>query len=552
MILYVCHQINDRVNNFINNCIFKDDAFDFIFIINDKNLNINHLNLPSYVKIIQRDNIGFDFGGWSEGLLNNDLYKNYDSFIFINSSVYGPCMEKNDNRKWTDILLNGLNYKNIKLFGTTINCINDAQKSSHVQSMVFCMDLITLKYLISKDIFSIINFDKTFNDTIMNKEIRMSREIINNGWNIGCLHTYYKDIDFTFKNNNREIIYLNDLCFKNVFFGKTIHPYEILFVKGNRNIEYDFIKQYIIMYYNNINYDFKIIIYSFAFNINSGGITALYNLARLLNIYIKDNKFNICVKIFDAHKKNINNTFYNNFALNNEVDNNTIVIYPEIISGNPLNAKYVVRWILAELGINTNSNIYKSWNTNDLVYHWEPISKLNYKILNCPFIHPIFSKINFEKRENTCYLIRKGISVHKTINYFHPQNSICVDDKSLEEINKIFNSCKYFYCYDPFTFYISYAIICGCIPILYPIENKTKEDYINNIILKNIKYAIAYGNTENEIKYAESILEESASELINIENNNLKNIELFLNDIIPYVKNNKNNIEGTVFDNYYE
>jgi hypothetical protein len=244
LILYVFHEFNDRVDNFIKNCIFRDEKFDFIIIINNINFDINILSLPDYVTYIVRENIGFDFGGWSYGLLKDELYKNYDSFIFINSSVYGPCMEIDDNRKWPDILLNGLYYNNIKLFGTTINCINDGKNLSHVQSMVFCMDLETLEFLISKDIFSLTNFDNSLINTINNKEIRMSREIINNGWNIGCLHIYYKDIDFTFKSYNRNIIYLNDVCYKNSFFGKTIHPYEILFVKGNRDINRDFIEKY--------------------------------------------------------------------------------------------------------------------------------------------------------------------------------------------------------------------------------------------------------------------------------------------------------------------
>jgi len=243
LILYVFNEYNDIVNNFIKNCIFKHDNYDFLIIINNINFNISILNLPEYVKYIIRDNIGFDFGGWSDGLLINDLYKNYDSFIFINSSVYGPCMEKSDTRLWTDILLNGLNYNNIKLFGTIINCSNI--KKINVQSMVFCMDLLTLEYLILKNIFSIKKYTSTFVETVNDRETRMSREIINNNWNIGCLHTYYKGIDFTFKNKNREIKYLNDLCHYNSFFGKTLHPYEILFVKGNRNIDPNFIKKYI-------------------------------------------------------------------------------------------------------------------------------------------------------------------------------------------------------------------------------------------------------------------------------------------------------------------
>ena len=244
LILYVFHEYNDRVINFINNCIFKHNNYDFLIIINNINFDISILNLPEYVKYIIRDNIGFDFGGWSNGLLINNLYKNYDSFIFINSSVYGPCMEKYDTRLWTDILLNGLYYNNIRLFGSTINCEND-RTQCHVQSMVFCMDLETLEYLITKEIFSLIKYCVTLVETIIDKEIRMSQEIINNNWNIGCLHNYYRDIDFTFKNQNREIKYLNDLNYYNKFYGKTIHPYEILFIKGNRNIYPNFIKNYI-------------------------------------------------------------------------------------------------------------------------------------------------------------------------------------------------------------------------------------------------------------------------------------------------------------------
>ena len=42
------------------------------------------------LKGVKRNNIGYDFGGWSNALLTNDLYKNYDNFIFANSSVIGP------------------------------------------------------------------------------------------------------------------------------------------------------------------------------------------------------------------------------------------------------------------------------------------------------------------------------------------------------------------------------------------------------------------------------------------------------------------------------
>ena len=55
------------------------------------------------MKVLFRDNIGYDFGGWSDALLLNDLYKNYDYFLFVNSSVIGPFIDNYLKIKWTDI-----------------------------------------------------------------------------------------------------------------------------------------------------------------------------------------------------------------------------------------------------------------------------------------------------------------------------------------------------------------------------------------------------------------------------------------------------------------
>lgn len=238
LVLFVFHVYNDRVINFINNCIFKDNNVDFILISNDKNCNFNY---PEYVKVLKRDNIGFDFGGWSDGLLTNNLYKNYDKFIFVNSSVIGPFLYPSYKGKWTDIYINGLQ-DNVKLFGSTINTMkNDWRCSpkthSHVQSYIFSMNKETLEYLIKHEIFSITNYAKTLEETVVRKEIGMSQKIIENKWNIGSLLTYYKDIDFTFsqkKLNNYKIRFLSDpMCqnFNNTFLWDI---YELVFIKGNR------------------------------------------------------------------------------------------------------------------------------------------------------------------------------------------------------------------------------------------------------------------------------------------------------------------------------
>jgi hypothetical protein len=232
LVLYVFHIYNDRVENFIKNCIFFDENIDFIVISNNMN---NHINVPSYVKTLYRDNIGYDFGGWSDALLTNNLYNNYNHFIFVNSSVLGPFIPIYYTNKWTDIYISGLK-NNVKLFGSTINTCNNPLHYSHVQSYIFSMDKPTLDFLIQQEIFSTTNYAKTFDEAIYDKEISMSRKIIENKWNIGSLMLHYKDVDFTFSEKTPEeynIDFFDDIM--NPFFRNQLwYDYEIVFIKGNR------------------------------------------------------------------------------------------------------------------------------------------------------------------------------------------------------------------------------------------------------------------------------------------------------------------------------
>ena len=235
LVLYVFHIYNERVKQFIKNCIFYDENVDFIIISNDKNIIFE---VPNYVKKLVRDNIGFDFGGWSQALLENNLYTNYDKFIFANSSIVGPFIPSYYNGKWTDIYINGLQ-NNIKLFGSTINTCHDPINRSHVQSYIFCMDKITLEYLIKCEIFSTTNYAKSFVEAIWGKEVHMSRKIIENGWNIGALLPYYTNVDFTFKTkspNDYNFEFIGDMMysdFRNTYWNE----YQLVFIKGNREIK---------------------------------------------------------------------------------------------------------------------------------------------------------------------------------------------------------------------------------------------------------------------------------------------------------------------------
>ena len=244
LVLFVFHIYNERVKSFINKAIFYDKDIDFIVISNNKNII---LKVPNYVKILNRDNIGYDFGGWSDALLINNLYKNYDNFIFVNSSVIGPFLSSNYKGKWTDKFLDGLK-NDIKLFGSTLCCFQPLTHS-HVQSNIFSMDKNTLQYLIDCHIFSITNYAKTFNDAVFQKEVLMSRKIIENNWNFGSLMLYYKDIDFRFRDKkpgDYNIKFIDDMYITPFIEDVWTNKEELVFIKGNRlNIGNNILKSWI-------------------------------------------------------------------------------------------------------------------------------------------------------------------------------------------------------------------------------------------------------------------------------------------------------------------
>ena len=284
-----------------------------------------------------------------------------------------------------------------------------------------------------------------------------------------------------------------------------------------------------------INNKIKFIMYTPPYENKCGGIIVMHYLCQLIN-QIDPNKY--YAKLFMHNDFKYNNQFCTDFAKIDEINNNTVVIYPETIIGNPLNAKNVVRWILLELGIEMPIDHYKNFGENDHIYYWESKDLSDYKQLSCPWLNPIFYNKNVEKKnkQKTCYLIKKGRLIHKQFANYHPSDSICIDDLSSEEINVIFNECRYFYCYDPNSAYVIFSLICGCIPIIRPIEGVSENDYFKSRIFnfKGTIYnkGIVYGYDENKIQY---ILNEDLNEISNYYKNlfnmYIKTVKDFLEDM---------------------
>ena len=291
----------------------------------------------------------------------------------------------------------------------------------------------------------------------------------------------------------------------------------------------------------------------FKLNYGCGGILVLYYFSKVLDLQNENIRINTPFK----EKNKIYNKIYNrNFNIDN-----TIVIYPEIINGNPRNAKYIIRWLLADINVK-NKDIYKSWNKTDLVYFYnrdqffidfpEKVNSI-YKQLTIIYLNPNIINYNNLTRNEYCYTFRKSY-YHESISYIHPADSYELKkDVSQEKCIEIFNNYKYFICYDPLTFLPIIAILCGCISILYPLKNVDKLlwlkrspfwDYLHQNNINNFP-GLAYGL--DDIEYAKNTINDGPEFIKNMIN---KTNELYINSFITDI-NNYENMLNTVQNIFY-
>lgn len=268
------------------------------------------------------------------------------------------------------------------------------------------------------------------------------------------------------------------------------------------------------------------------FKLNDGGVVVQYYLG-----YILDH-CGIKTRIYSCKKNNHNSIFNNHYSGDFNLDK-TVVIYCEGIVGNPLNAKYVVRWLLSELGKNVSANRYLTWGKNELVYYFNREKKfdierlkLNVIYKNLPLLYIdsklLFNKENkilFSERNNYCFTMRKSHLHHKEIKNIHPPNSSEITyETSFSQAIDIFSKHKYFVSYDPLTFYQIISVLCGCVCIIYPVDGLTKIDWLKQTALwtymesNNIidLYGVAYGI--EELNYAESTINLAQNQWIDIIN----------------------------------
>ncbi|GGZ00480.1 WavQ [Shewanella fodinae] len=272
---------------------------------------------------------------------------------------------------------------------------------------------------------------------------------------------------------------------------------------------------------------FKYIVMSPSFNEINGGVVVLHKLCHILNelgeeaylFHYRDNYllnsnafFSSLYGVTKNYLKILSRGFKTNKSLSTPIiknipkdidSDNWVVIYPEVVLGNPLGAKNVVRWLLHQPGFHNGNILYGPgelyFKFNSAIYDFHvqgsTMSPLELKVIHYPLEH--YNQIDVaQQRSGTAYCIRKGRGkplVHDL------KNSILIDGLSHAETAKIFKSVKRFISYDTLTAYSIFAVLCGCESVVIPDNGVTKEQWYPNV---EDQYGIAYGLSKSELSQA--------------------------------------------------
>ena len=234
----------------------------------------------------------------------------------------------------------------------------------------------------------------------------------------------------------------------------------------------------------------KVVIYSYPFNWRYGGLVVLNKLADLIS------KLGYDTYIIDKEKKSEKGKAIRILrveAFEIVKNQNTIVIYPEIVRGNPLNAPHVARWVLYFPGINGGDKIY---DDSEFIFTYNPefVAGTDYSLV--PVIRVVDTMANqfYDMgltRTKDAILVKKGshnlerrrqLYLDPAIKFLYGLESadqMIKDSQSMSEFNQKLNQIRYFISYDHHTYHNVLAALAGCKSIVIPEEGKSRQEFFS-------------------------------------------------------------------------
>jgi hypothetical protein len=221
--------------------------------------------------------------------------------------------------------------------------------------------------------------------------------------------------------------------------------------------------------------------------------------------------------------------------LNKNLVQDSIVVYPEIVTGNPLSAKRVVRYLLNKEGQFGQGPIHKSPSDYILIYS-NLYGSGHGKLLIPHFDFEIFNEIGatpFDQRTQTAWYDGKGA---KYGNISPIEGAIAITRQWPEdrrELAEILKHTKLLFSWDSTTSLLVDAMMCGAVPVLLRVEPWTVE------ALRDTDFGIeGYALSTDDAEIYRAI------QTRHIAKRNIRNVLLnFRQDLLRFVDSSQNHFE---------
>jgi len=217
----------------------------------------------------------------------------------------------------------------------------------------------------------------------------------------------------------------------------------------------------------------------------SNGTKAIHKICHTINtlggnakMAFHQDDINDCQYIINPKSEYVNPAWNTPIFDRKEVPEDCFVLYPEVVLGNPLNAKKVIRFFGNKEGAFTNKKI--QYGKSDFsVAHSKIVKPDADYVLFYADVNPCFNDDNtepFYKRTLDATYIGKGYLYGKCE---HIKGTVEIGRKipnSQEGLAEILKSVRFFHTWDSMTQTNVEAVLCGAVPVFRRYDPWTKEE----------------------------------------------------------------------------
>jgi len=275
----------------------------------------------------------------------------------------------------------------------------------------------------------------------------------------------------------------------------------------------------------------------------SAGIRVLHLLCHLL----RARGYRAYIVCIDRHEgpevsSNLNTPILTNVVIEDHIKQGLvpILIYSEVIQGNPYDANCVVRYVLNTPGFLAGDKVF---DHNEMVWAFSNVLASQCEscegVLHMPVIDQyVFYEDVGRQRSGSAYYVAKYTDHHGQVEFGIPADSIRItrskkDSQTPEEMAEILRSVEVLYVFEN-TAVATEAVLCGCPVIFMPNPYLEKP-----LALEELGWdGYAWGASEEEVARARSTVAKG-------QDNYKRTIEEFENQFVSFIEKTQDKVKNS-------